>query len=332
MVLFTDTQHPYLSLTPDVVLSAIESMGYECDGKLLALNSYENRVYQVGVEGGTFLVAKFYRPNRWSDEAILEEHQYSIELQDHELPVVAPLAIAGGQTLHEYEGFRFAIFPRQGGRWPEFDDLENLRQMGRLLARIHAVGSTSQFQYRQRLSVEVMGRKSIEYIRSNGFIPPELENAYQTLTDDLVCHIEQVFERVGSIPYLRIHGDCHPGNVLWTDNGPHFVDLDDCCMGPAIQDLWMLLDGDHEHKEQQVTVLLEGYSQFNDFDPVQLQLIEPLRTLRMIHYSAWLARRWDDPAFQQNFPWFNSQRYWEEQILMLREQAFLLTEPALVWR
>ena len=323
--------HPYQALTPDLILDALEGLGFLCDGRLLALNSYENRVYQVGVEEARPLIAKFYRPDRWSDEAILEEHAFSQDLAGAELPVVAPIKDQDGATLHSFKGFRFSISPSCGGRWQELDDPEHLAWMGRFIARIHSLGSISRFQHRPTLSIENMGIHAYRYILENGFIPIELELAYKSLLEGLIPRIQSLFDRVGSINMIRLHGDCHLGNILWTDAGPHFVDFDDCCMGPAIQDLWMMLSGDRKQMTAQLSFLLDAYSEFFDFDPREIHLIEALRTLRMIHYSAWLARRWRDPAFPANFPWFNTQKYWEEQILSLKEQMALLDEPPLQW-
>lgn len=322
--------HPYEALTPDLILNALESLGFLSDGRLLGLNSYENRVYQVGIEGERPMVMKFYRPDRWSDEAILEEHAFSHELATAELPVVAPLLDANGFSLHEYEGFRFSVTPSCGGRWQDLNE-ERLAWMGRFIARIHAIGSATPFKYRHSLTIEGYGIQSYRYILEQGFIPLELETSYQKLLEHLIVRIVDLFEGVGQLQEIRLHGDCHLGNVLWTDDGPHFVDFDDCCTGPAIQDLWMLLSGDREQMTSQLSILLDAYSEFHDFNPTELQLIEALRTLRMIHYSAWLARRWDDPAFPRNFPWFNTQKYWEEQILSLKEQMALLDEPPLQW-
>ena len=323
--------HPYQALTPDLILDALEGLGFLCDGRLLALNSYENRVYQVGVEEARPLIAKFYRPDRWSDEAILEEHAFSQDLAGAELPVVAPIRDQDGSTLHSFKGFRFSISPSCGGRWQELDDPEHLAWMGRFIARIHSLGSISRFQHRPTLSIENMGIHAYRYILENGFIPIELELAYKSLLEGLIPRIQSLFDRVGSINMIRLHGDCHLGNILWTDAGPHFVDFDDCCMGPAIQDLWMMLSGDRKQMTTQLSFLLDAYSEFFDFDPREIHLIEALRTLRMIHYSAWLARRWRDPAFPANFPWFNTLKYWEEQILSLKEQMALLDEPPLQW-
>ncbi len=324
--------HPYERLQPGLMLDAVEAAGYRPDGRMLALNSYENRVYQVGTEAGPTLVAKFYRPQRWGREAIAEEHAFAVELRDHEIPVVAPLADASGNTLHEHAGFYYAIYPRQGGHWPELQSQQDLGRMGRFLGRMHAVGAVRSFNHRPSLSTREYGADSVSFVLEHGFVPAELTHAYGTLCADLLLAVDAAFDRAGRYPVIRLHGDCHPGNVLWTDAGPHFVDLDDACGGPAVQDLWMLLSGGREDMTVQLGALLDGYSQFHDFDPRQLHLIEALRTLRMLRYSAWLARRWDDPAFPRNFPWFAQPRYWEQQILALREQAALLSEPPLMWR
>ncbi len=318
----------YSGLTPDVILSAVEECNYRTDGRLLALNSYENRVYQVGIEDSTPLIAKFYRPGRWSDAAILEEHSFALELADEEIPVIAPLRIAA-RTLLESQGFRYALYPRQGGHWPELNSQADREWTGRLIARLHAVGATQSFMHRPRLDAESFGHASCRYLLENDFLPGYVEHAYRTLTEDLLRQITDLQERAGKVREIRLHGDCHPGNILWTDNGPHFVDLDDCRTGPAIQDLWMLLSGDWHEMQNQLIDILEGYEQFCDFDTRELQLIEPLRTLRIIHYAAWLARRWHDPAFPRAFPWFNTPRYWEDHILALREQSALMSGPVL---
>jgi len=325
------SEAPYQRLTPDLILDALEAQGYQCDGRLLSLNSYENRVYQVGLEDLPPVVVKFYRPERWSDDAILEEHSFSNELADLELPVIPPIKDAAGLTLHQYQGFRFSISPNCGGRWQEMDDPDHLARMGRFVARIHATGSAAEFKHRHAVSIERYGIESYQYILANNFLPMELESPYKALLEVLIPRIQSSFEAAGSLKMIRLHGDCHLGNVLWTDDGPHFVDFDDCCMGPAVQDLWMMLSGDRGQMATQLAHLLDGYSEFYDFDARELQLIEALRTLRMIHYMAWLARRWGDPAFPTNFPWFNTQKYWEEQILSLKEQMALLDEPPLQW-
>ncbi|MGH8401231.1 MAG: serine/threonine protein kinase [Gammaproteobacteria bacterium] len=320
---------PYQNLTPDAVLTAVDSAGWHSDGRLLALNSYENRVYQVGIEDTTPIVAKFYRPGRWSDAAILEEHAFLKELVDAEIPAVAPLADAKGETLLHHAGFRFTLFPRQGGRAPDLERMDNLEWLGRFMGRIHAIGSTSHFQHRASIDIETFGRAPRAYVLECRFLPTTLTPRYREVTDLLLAGIERCFERAGKFHPLRLHGDCHPGNVLWTDAGPHFVDFDDCATGPAIQDLWMLLSGTRQEMQQQLGHVLDGYEQFADFNPAELWLVEALRTLRMIHYAAWIARRWDDPAFPRAFPWFDAPRYWEEHIQTLREQVPLLDETPL---
>jgi Ser/Thr protein kinase RdoA (MazF antagonist) len=323
----TLSEHPYDQLTPDVVIEAVESLGSVSDGRILALNSYENRVYQVGIEGAAPLVAKFYRPGRWTDAAIREEHAFALELAAEEIPIVPPI-VRDGRSLFEIQGFRFAVFERRGGRWPELGTPEDREWMGRFLGRIHMVGRRMRFQHRGRIDVERMGEDSRAYLLENGWLPPHVEAAYESLTRDVLERVRDAFEIAGAAP-LRLHGDCHRGNVLWTDAGPHFVDLDDCVMGPAIQDLWMLLAGSREEMAQQLSQILEGYSQFSRFDDGEVILIESLRALRMIHYAAWLARRWEDPAFPRAFPWFEEPRYWENHVLQLREQLAAIEEGPL---
>ena len=315
----------YAELTPDTLLDAVDSCGYRTSGQFLALNSYENRVYQVGLDEGAPLIAKFYRPGRWSDEAILEEHAFALELTAQEIPVVAPLVI-NDTSLHSYRGYRFALFPRQGGRWPELNQRGDRLWMGRFIGRIHAVGSVRPFRHRPTLDIDSFGTRSYQFLLEQGFIPAHIELAYRTLVEDLLQQVSDRFDSAGALQLIRLHGDCHPGNVLWTEQGPHFVDLDDCRTGPAMQDLWMLISGARDEMQTQLADILEGYVQFHDLNYRELQLIEALRTLRMIHYAAWLARRWEDPAFPLAFPWFDSPRYWEDHILALREQAGLLDE------
>jgi Ser/Thr protein kinase RdoA (MazF antagonist) len=321
-------EHDYNALEPDTILQAVDALGYRSSGRLLALNSYENRVYRVELEQGAPLVAKFYRPDRWSDAAIVEEHDFALELAAEEIPVVAPL-VFDGDSLLQFGGYRYALYPLQGGRWPDLEYSEDMIWMGRFIARIHAVGGRTRFQHRQNVSVERLGRDAIAYLLQHDFIPAHLLQAYQTLTDDLLVAIVQRFEQAGDYSTLRLHGDCHRGNVLWTDRGPHFVDLDDCCNGPVIQDLWMLLSGERAEMTVQMIDLLEGYHEFGVLDMAELNLIEALRTLRMIHYACWLASRWSDPAFPRAFPWFNSVQYWEQHILELREQLARIQEPVL---
>ncbi|MGQ0658649.1 MAG: serine/threonine protein kinase [Chromatiales bacterium] len=323
------TERPFQGLAPDLILDAVERLGCRCDGRLLALNSYENRVYQVGMQDGEPLVAKFYRPRRWSNEAIREEHAYTDELFEHEIPVIAPLADANGETLHEHQGFRFSIYPRKGGRAPELSDRDTLTWLGRFIGRIHAVGAARHFAHRPAFSVHGHGEMPSEFLLANGFIPEDLHAAYRSTVADVLSAVRNSFERAGAIRGIRLHGDCHPGNILWTDTGPHFVDFDDCMTGPAMQDLWMLLSGSREEMSAQLSQVLAGYEEFADFNCTELNLIEVLRSLRMIHYAGWLARRWEDPAFPLNFPWFNTQRYWQDHILALREQLAAMSEPAL---
>ena len=319
--------HPFDTLTPDLVLDAVESIGYLSDARVLALNSYENRVYQVGIEDETPLIAKFYRPGRWSNEAILEEHQFSLELVEHEVPVVAPLQ-RNGTTLFEHAGFRFALFPRRGGRAPEPGNLDQLYRLGQLLGRMHAVGTNRPFEHRETLGVQNFGHASLNTLLEGGFVPKSLLPAYESVARDLLKRVEDVFASTDFTP-IRLHGDCHPGNILARDDAFHLVDLDDCRMGPSVQDLWMMLAGERHERLGQLAELVDGYNEFHDFAPRELPLIEALRALRLMHYSAWLARRWDDPAFPMSFPWFGSERYWGDQVLILREQISALQEEPL---
>ena len=317
--------HPYAALTPDVVVNAVEALGHVSDGRILALNSYENRVYQVGREEGGPVVVKFYRPGRWSDAAILEEHEFALELAAAEIPVIAP-DLCDGRSLFRHAGFRYAVYRRAGGRWPELGTRDDRQWMGRFLARIHAIGRTRTFRHRPRLDWRVLGRDTADYLLDSGWIPAHLEIAYESLADDALALVAQRFDEAAPLRTLRLHGDCHPGNVLWTDAGPHFVDLDDCMTGPAVQDLWMLLSGRAQEMRIQLDDLLDGYQEFADFDPHEVMLIEPLRTLRIMHYAGWLARRWDDPAFPRAFPWFLEPKYWEQHVLNLREQLAAMEE------
>src|SRR6266566_6362812 len=310
----------YAALTPDVVLDACDSAGFRADGRLLPLNSYENRVYQVWLEDGGSVVLKFYRPGRWSARQIAEEHAFARELAEHEIPVVAP-SFAG-----EHAGFSFAVYPRRGGRTPELEDRKTLEWIGRFVGRIHAVGATRPFADRPVVDIESFGREPRDWLLAHDFIPVDLLAAWKSAVDLALACVAASYERAGEVRALRLHGDCHAGNVLWTDDGPHFVDFDDCRTGPAIQDLWMLLSGDRTSMTRQLADVLAGYEDFHDFDPRELNLLETLRTLRLIHYSAWIARRWDDPAFPAAFPWFNTQRYWQDRVLELKEQVALMQE------
>lgn len=318
----------YQNLTPDDILDAVDSLGFQSDGRLLALNSYENRVYQIGMEEGEPLVGKFYRPGRWSREAILEEHDFALALAEAEIPLVAPI-IANGQTLHEHEGFLFALYPRRGGHWPELDDEALLLQIGRLVARIHAIGELKPFEHRPALDIDTFGDDSVDTVLEANVLPPELITPYETLAEDLLDAIEEVFDACPNVQHLRLHGDLHPSNLLTRDEHIHIVDLDDARTGPAVQDLWMFLSGSPDERTGQLHALLNGYTEFRHFDVRELRLIEALRGLRIMHYAAWLTRRFDDPAFQRAFPWFAEPRYWEAHILSLREQLAALAEPPL---
>ncbi|WP_371736856.1 serine/threonine protein kinase [Rhodoferax sp. U11-2br] len=347
--------HPYHALTPDLVQDALVSIGLYGDGRQMALSSYENRVYQLHLDDGSTVVAKFYRPGRWSEAQILEEHAFSAELMDAEIPVVGPLRIQG-RTLHHFGGFAFSVSPSRGGRSPELDDPDVLEWVGRFLARIHTVGAARPFAVRPALDLQSFGVEPREWLLSHDKVPLDVQSAWEkassdalnliatfplyirtTVQNDLEDAAEdaQPFHALRS---LRLHGDCHPGNILWTPldapaaslPGPHFVDLDDARMGMAVQDLWMLLSGDRQQRTRQLGALVDGYEQFRSFDRRELALIEPLRTLRLIHYSAWLARRWDDPIFAINFPWFGSSDYWQGQVLMLQEQIEAMQEEPLV--
>jgi len=320
----------FAELSPDQVLNNIEALGYQCDGRLLALNSYENRVYRVGLDSGEQVVAKFYRPQRWSNEAILEEHSFTLSLAEIELPVVPPLAI-NDQTLINSGAFRMAIFPNRGGRALDLEDFDQLEQMGRFMGRMHQVSRTEEFEHRPTLDVDTFGWQARNYILEHDFIPPDLLQAYSSLTEQLLKEAEHCYDRAGDLKLIRCHGDCYPSNVLWTDDGPHIVDFDDARMAPAVQDLWMFLVGDRADQTAALDAVLAGYTEFSDFDARELHLIEALRTLRLIHYFAWLAKRWSDPAFKRAFPWFNTQQCWEDHILSLREQAAMLHEQPLVW-
>ena len=323
-----DRARPYADLTPDTVLDALEAAGLRGDGRLLALNSYENRVYQASLEDGTSVVAKFYRPHRWSDEQLAEEHAFALELAEREIPVVAPLQLKGA-TLHRFAGIRFAVYPRRGGRAPELEDGKVLEWIGRFIGRIHAVGATADFAVRPALDVESFGEEPRDWLLESGQIPDDLVEAWSSIADHALRGVRDCFERAGRFEPIRLHGDCHSGNVLWTDAGPHFVDLDDARSGPAVQDLWMLLPGDAMAATKSLNALLSGYEQFHEFRRSEVALIEALRTLRLLHYSAWIARRWDDPAFPAAFPWFGTQRYWQDRILELREQVAAMQEPPL---
>ena len=322
------TPHPFQTLTPSFIMDAVESQGFRCDCRTSALNSYENRVYQVGIEEGQPFIAKFYRPGRWSDAQIVEEHEFCLELAENELPVVAPWRNPLGESLFHYQGFRFALYPRQGGHAPEFDNDENLLILGRMLGRIHSIGALRPFKERPTLDSQSFGHQSVALIAER-FIPEEYRASYTAVTGQLLEAVDQIISAQPELRYIRAHGDCHAGNILWRDGAPHFVDFDDARMAPAVQDLWMMLSGERPRQLAQLAQLIKGYSEFYDFRASELRLIEALRALRMLHYSAWLASRWEDPTFPITFPWFNTVRYWGEHILQLREQLSALEEPPL---
>ncbi len=324
--------HPYTRLTPDSVIAAVESTGRFSDARILALNSYENRVYQVGIEDETPVIVKFYRPDRWSPQQIDEEHRFTQLLLDNDVPVVPPLAIdesAEFATIGSHDGFMFSIYPRQGGRAPELDNLDHLNQLGLFIGRIHAVGQSFPFLHRQRLSVE-QSTENVAYLLDAGFIPGDIKAAYQAISAEILAAIEERRPDAEQFSQISLHGDCHRGNVLWRDDKPHFVDFDDAISGPAIQDLWMLLSGDMPTQQRQLMEIIEGYETFQEFDQRELSLIEPLRAMRVLYFNAWLARRWDDPAFPMAFPWFNTPRYWSEYILELKELLSQLQQPSIV--
>ena len=326
----TSTPHPYAALTPDVVLDALDAAGLRGDGRLIQLNSYENRVFQVHLEDGEVVVAKFYRPGRWTAGQILEEHAFAQALAEAEIPVVAPLRLAGGSTLAEHAGFLWAAAPRRGGRSPELDDPLTLEWIGRFLGRIHAVGAAEPFRQRPALDIRSFGEEPRDWLLAQDRVPPDVRPAWEDATARALDAVRECFAAAGNVTLLRVHGDCHVGNILWTEGrGPHFVDLDDARMAPAAQDLWMLLSGDRAAMTLQLSEVLAGYEDFRAFDRRELHLLEALRTLRQIHYSAWLARRWEDPAFPAAFPWFGTSAYWSEQVIQLRDQLEAMCMPPL---
>lgn len=321
----------FADLQPDDILTTLSDMGFECDGRFLALNSYENRVYQVGIENDAPIVAKFYRPKRWSDKAIQEEHEFAIDLANQEIPVIPPLEL-GGNTLHHAGHYRLAVYECHWGRAPDLDNYDLQTQLGRLVARIHLEGETRRFAHRPTIDINSYGVESLGYLLDNDFIPDDNRDAYESVAELVLDGVEACMERSGHVREIRLHGDFHPGNVLVARDQLHIVDLDDARHGPAVQDLWMFLSGDRDEQTPQLTALLEGYQSFRTFDARELHLIEALRSLRIMHYAAWLARRWEDPAFKIAFPWFDSRRYWDDHVLALREQVALMMEPPLEWR
>ena len=323
--------HAYDQLTPDTVLNAIDSVlveqGKMTSGHQMALNSYENRVYQIGIENEQPVIAKFYRPERWSDAAIYQEHDFTLAALEDELPVIAPLVI-NDETLFQYEGFRFALYPRQGGQSEQIERREDFEQMGRLLARLHQTANVVDASQRPVMTPDRFAIQSRQYLLENQWIPEDLLPAYETLSKDVVDILQQRWDE--HQPSLRlVHGDLHIGNLIWYQQQPYMLDLDDCIKAPRIQDIWMMLYGERDQMMAQLSDIARGYEMFLPFPAHELPLIETLRTMRLMNYSAWLAKRWDDPAFPQAFPWFNTGRYWSEQILTLREQMAALQEPSL---
>ncbi len=317
----------FSALTPDLILDAIESLGYATDARIIELNSYENRVFQVGIEASAPIITKFYRPNRWTDAMIREEHQLTYDFYEEDLSVVPPLTFEG-RTLFNFDRYRFSIFERRGGRAPEVDNLDCLTTLGRHIALMHNIGARNAFTFRPELSVEEFGRQARATLIDADFVPTTLLPAYDAVSSEVLRLTEQVFAEV-SYPPIRVHGDCHMGNVLWREDTPHFVDFDDARMGPSIQDLWMLLSGDRAAQTEQLQAIRLGYQDFRDFPTQELRLVEALRALRLMHQAAWIARRWQEAAFQRAFPFFEDERYWSNHILALREQCGALIEPPL---
>ncbi len=338
-----DAEKPFANLTPEAVLDALDALGLRGDGRLIQLNSYENRVFQVYLETGEVVVPKFYRPGRWSDAQILEEHGFSAELAAAEIPVVCPLVLRTDQpaprhavtlagdppTLAHSMGQRYSVCPRRSGRAPELEDASTLEWIGRFIGRMHAVGATRAFAHRGRLDAQTYGRGPRDYLQAHDWLPPEVLPRWLASVNAALDEVQRAFDSLPDLRTLRLHGDCHPGNILWSDAGPHFVDLDDALTGPAVQDLWMLLSGDRASMTRQLGAVLAGYEDFMDFDWRELRLVEPLRTLRMIHHSAWIARRWNDPAFPAAFPWFEGPAYWSQQTTQLNEQIDAMREAPL---
>jgi len=318
----------FAGLNPDIILDAIETVGIQVSSGLMALNSYENRVYQFVAEDNKRYVAKFYRPHRWNIEQIQEEHDFALELIGRHIPIVAPLVI-NGASLHQHDNYRFALFPCVSGRQFEVDNLEQLEWMGRFIGQMHSVAHGKRFEHRPEVCTTSYLDTPKEVLLASSLVPRHLQTAFHTLIDMVIAETKKTFSN--NYQSIRLHGDLHPGNILWRD-GPTFVDLDDCRMGPAVQDIWMMLSGDRSQQSIQLDTLIEAYSEFHEFNKSQLSLIEPLRAMRMIHYMAWLSLRWEDPAFPNAFPWFAEDKYWENQILALKEQFSALQDPPLQLR
>ncbi len=321
----------FADLGPEHILESVESAGFVVDGRLLVLASYENRVYQVGIDDAEPIIAKFYRPGRWSDEAIVEEHEFTRELMDAEIPVVGPLSNDDGQTLFHHGPYRFSLSPRRGGRAPELDDASHLEFLGRLIGRIHAIGSQRTFAHRPTINIEHFGHDSVTFLKQSSLVPFELETGYFDAADNALEAVKAAWQRAGDPAPIRVHGDFHIGNVLWRDEHAHIVDLDDARNGPAVQDIWIMLSGDRPFMSRCLADILIGYTDFHEFDPRQLHLVEALRALRIIYHAAWIGKRWDDPAFPKAFPWYGDYQYWEAQSSALRECLVMIDEPPLPW-
>tara|TARA_Y100001935_G_C17289086_1_gene502175 strand:- start:425 stop:1399 length:975 start_codon:yes stop_codon:yes gene_type:complete len=321
-------QHAYEKLSHELILEALEQLGLQPSGRILTLNSYENRVFQIEINEKKSVIGKFYRPDRWSDNAIEEEHKFSLSLSREDIPVVAPLSFKN-QTLFSYKGFRFSIFPSKGGRAPNLENLNHLQWIGRLIGRIHLVGAENNYKHRYQLDSNWFGWAAREAVLKSDLLPQEHRTNYEKISAKLIELIEIVLKEVNPTT-IKLHGDCHPGNILWTDTGPHFVDMDDSCNGPAIQDLWMLLSGEKEEMREQILFLLDGYESFCDFNKSELNLIEALRGLRQINYTGWVTKRWSDPAFPIAFPWFMEGSYWHVYLSDLAQQIKRLDEPLII--
>ena len=322
-----ETQFFY-DLTPDRILDAFErSTGLRSTGRCLALNSMENRVYEIEIETEEklrhpwerFRILKFYRPGRWNENQILDEHRFLQQLCDDEIPAVAPQPFLDGKTLHldGSTGLWYTVFPKVGGRSPYELDEDQLKMCGRLLARLHSVGGVSDAEHRVHLTPDTYGRNSLSWLLEKQIIPIQFEKRYEAVVTEICDRTQHLFEK---FPVQRIHGDCHLGNLLWGDQGPFWVDFDDMVMGQCVQDLWLMIAGRDEHGLKQMSFLLEGYEQMRDFSRESLALIEPLRALRFVHFNAWISKRWEDKSFQRAFPQYETIGFWQEQVSDLDEQ------------